>query len=391
MKKSIRHSCLARLNSWRQWRMSKKSFAMALCCLSFLLATPFDAMAAATATNWHSIINGKTLHVILCGTGTPAIQAQYLRHPACLAIAGDKQLLLFDAGEGASQTLGELGIPLRQLNNVFITHWHSDHFGGLGQIMNTSWTMGRAMPLNVYGPYGVKQVVNGLNQAYQLDGLYRTITNPHWNINNAFMLPHLVNTQTNQKSTVTPVYQKNNLQVSAFPVDHWPVVPALGYQVKFGNCKLVISGDTRIDPKLGIYYNGANVLVSEASSHAAKNNQDLTKYIISSPHRPPIAKRHQQMSKFSALAPSLTTKKREKIIYHSDSWDLAKLAQVAQVDHLVLTHLGPPIQNSGAAQQAFIKGMNRYYHGSINVADDRDQFELISTPSGCQFRYLPAK
>ncbi len=341
---------------------------------------PLGAMAK--HTDWNAIINGKTLHIILCGTGTPDVQAQYIRHPSCLAIVGDKQLLLFDAGEGAAQTLGELGLPLQRLDTVFITHWHSDHFGGLGQIMNTSWTSGRSAPLNVYGPYGVKQVTQGINQAYQLDAIYRSITNTHWNINNAFMVPNLVDPKTAQ--TPTPVYQKNNLSVSAFLVDHWPVVPALGYQVKFGRCKLVISGDTRIDPKLGVYYDGADVLVSEASSHAAGTNQSLRKYIIAPQHV-----ENSASNKFSYLASSLTTKKRPKIVYHSDSWDLAKLAQAAEVKHLVLTHLGPPIQDSHAAQLAFIQGMSKYYHGTINVANDGDQFELISSASGCEFRYIP--
>jgi len=371
-----------------------KKIIYCLFSLCLLISISFKVMA--TETNWQSVIKSKTLRVVLCGTGTPDIQSQYIRHPSCLAIIGDNQLLIFDAGEGSSQTLGELGLPTDQLKTVFITHWHSDHFAGLGQIMNTSWMMGRTTPLNVYGPYGVTQVVNGINQAYQLDGLYRVITNTRWNINDEFMAPHLVNPKKSPNeatsTSMTPVYQKNHIKVSAFSVDHWPVVPALGYQIKFGKCNLVISGDTRIDPSLGFDYSNASVLVSEASSHAAGSNQDLKQYILPSQHSPSsdqaLAKQKQHTTKFSSLASSLTTKKRERIVYHSDTWDLAKLAQAAQVKHLVLTHLGPPIQTSQVAKDAFIKGMRNYYSGSIHVANDRDQFELISTSSGCQFRYL---
>jgi ribonuclease Z len=366
--------------------------------LIFILLS-FSLTVLAKNTNWQSVFNNnKSLRVIMCGTGVPDIQSQYVRHPSCLAVIGDKQLLLFDAGEGSSQTLGKLNVPTNQLKTIFMTHWHSDHFGGLGQMMNTSWMMGRNAPLNVYGPYGVEQVVTGINQAYQLDGVYRAITNTRWNINNEFMVPHLVNPtklpDEATSTTLTPVYKKNNLTVSAFLVDHWPVVPALGYQVKFGNCNLVISGDTRIDSSLGFNYSNASVLVSEASSHMAQKNQNLSEYILRSQHSPSALKTSKKQgkatNKFSSLASTLTTKKRAPIVYHSDTWDLAKLAQAAGVKNMVLTHLGPPITTSEAAKEAFTQGMSRYYKGNITVANDGDQFELVSTARGCQFRYIPA-
>ena len=65
-------------------------------------------------------------------------------------------------------------VPLQNIAGVFLTHFHSDHIGELGEIRLQTWVAGRKTPLKVYGPPGVEQVVAGFNQAYALDDGYRT-------------------------------------------------------------------------------------------------------------------------------------------------------------------------------------------------------------------------
>lgn len=359
-----------------------------------LLLMPLSLLAK--NTNWYQAFNGNTLHIILCGTGTPAITTQYIRHPACLAVLGDKQFLLFDAGDGAIQTLGELSLPIQKLDTVFITHWHSDHFGGLGQVMNETWMNRRKVPLTVYGPYGVKEISKSFNKAYRLDAIYRQIKNPHIDINTEFIDPKLVDPglgTPQKKSEPTLVYKKNNLSVSSFLVDHSPVVPALGYQVHFGNCLLVISGDTKVVPRLADYYKDADVLVSEAMSHALLDNSQLMeKYGIggsfSQKNSPPASNQEQKASQSQKA--NQQEQRPNSSSYHSDSWELAKLVQKVGVKHLVLTHLMPNIQTTDEAKKAFSEGMSDYYKGPIYVANDKDQIEMTSTSDGCKVEWVPA-
>ncbi|NNL66829.1 MAG: MBL fold metallo-hydrolase, partial [Myxococcales bacterium] len=77
------------------------------------------------------------LHVFTLGTGSP--QPGGRRNPVATAVIAGEEFLLIDAGEGASRTIGQLRLPLQRITGVFITHWHSDHFSGLGQILNMSW------------------------------------------------------------------------------------------------------------------------------------------------------------------------------------------------------------------------------------------------------------
>jgi len=42
---------------------------------------------------------------------------------------------VIDAGEGVTRRLTKLGTNFRNIDNIFITHPHSDHTGGLGGLM----------------------------------------------------------------------------------------------------------------------------------------------------------------------------------------------------------------------------------------------------------------
>src|SRR6202042_287028 len=66
--------------------------------------------------------------------------------------------------------------------------------------------------------------------------------------------------------------------------------------------------------------------------------------------------------------------------YHSDTLELAQMAQRADVKHLVLTHMVPSIATTDEAKHSFVEGMPALYHGILTVADDGDQ--IIVNPKG---------
>lgn len=315
------------------------------------------------------LLNDGKMHIFLCGTGDPEPGMQNLRKPACVAVLADNQFLLFDAGEGSAQTLGMLGLPIQLLNTVFITHWHSDHFGGLGQLINESWIRGRKQPLTVYGPRGVHKVVSGLKQAYALDAEFRLKNHKDFVKDKyPFGVPSLV---IATKKGVK-IYRKGDVRVNAFLVDHLPVKPAFGYRIKYKNCKIVISGDTRVNPSLADNAKNADVLINEVFSNALYQ-VELKRAKASS--NPTLEKKY------------LNTVKQ----YHSDSLELAKMAEKAHVKFLVLTHLVPAIGVSKTMKKSFIAGMKKYYHGPIIVADDTDQIVLNSVSGKCKVKYRAAR
>jgi len=80
--------------------------------------------------------------------------------PALLLRAGGHRVLI-DCGEGTQQQLlRSVGLP--ELDAVFITHFHLDHWLGLLGMLKTFDMRGREKPLSVYGPPGTERLFAGL-------------------------------------------------------------------------------------------------------------------------------------------------------------------------------------------------------------------------------------
>jgi ribonuclease Z len=69
---------------------------------------------------------------------------------------GDR--ILFDCGEGTQRQLVS-SIGLTELTEVFITHFHADHWLGLPGLLKTFDLRARERPLAVHGPPGVRELV----------------------------------------------------------------------------------------------------------------------------------------------------------------------------------------------------------------------------------------
>ena len=79
--------------------------------------------------------------------------------PRCSLRAGGDRLL-FDCGEGTQQQLlRSVGLP--ELDAIFLTHFHLDHWLGLIGMIKTFDLRGREKPLALYGPPGLTALMEG--------------------------------------------------------------------------------------------------------------------------------------------------------------------------------------------------------------------------------------
>ena len=84
--------------------------------------------------------------------------------PALLLRAGGDRIL-FDCGEGTQQQLlRSVGLP--ELDVVFLTHYHLDHWLGIIGILKTFDLRGRDRPLTIYGPPGLKALLDAMRPAW---------------------------------------------------------------------------------------------------------------------------------------------------------------------------------------------------------------------------------
>ena len=95
------------------------------------------------------------MRVISCGSGMP--QPRLKQAAACFVVElGNGDKFIFDMGEGSFERISALGIPLDQLNKVFLGHLHIDHAGAFPALYFTGPVNNRLSPMRVWGPSGVR-------------------------------------------------------------------------------------------------------------------------------------------------------------------------------------------------------------------------------------------
>ncbi len=195
--------------------------------------------------------------VVMLGTGTPGPDPDRSGPP-----------YLIDFGPGvvrrAKAAVIDKGIRALEPINfrvVFATHLHSDHTVGYPDLILTPWVIGRKVPLEVYGPKGIKTMTEHILRAYEDD--IKTRTNPHGNQRD-FPQGGWVNAH---EITAGVVYKDMNVTVTAFPTKH--AMESFGYRFDTPDRSIVITGDTAPTQATIDACSGCDILIHEVNTLAA--------------------------------------------------------------------------------------------------------------------------
>ena len=101
------------------------------------------------------------LSVAFLGTGGAVPSAR--RSTASLLVSRGGERLMFDCGEGTQRQL-QKSLGLVQVDEVYLTHFHADHFLGLPGMLKTYDLTDRQAPLTVYGPRGLQDLFKTLGR-----------------------------------------------------------------------------------------------------------------------------------------------------------------------------------------------------------------------------------
>jgi ribonuclease Z len=104
------------------------------------------------------------LDVVFLGTSGSAPTAR--RSPSATLIRRGGERMLVDCGEGTQRQLLRSSVGLVDLEEVFLTHLHADHYLGLPGLLKTFALRGRMLPLTVYGPQGTRALVSSLGRVF---------------------------------------------------------------------------------------------------------------------------------------------------------------------------------------------------------------------------------
>lgn len=293
------------------------------------------------------------LHLALCGAGGP-MPAPKASGP-CVAVVAGQKLFVVDAGTDGVRNLARMGYPAGEVEAVFLTHFHSDHIDGLGELATIRWvSVGNTRPLPVYGPEGVEQVVEGFDRAYAQDALYRhehhgdTVAPLSGNGMDArpFSLPDYGELET--------VYSEGEVKIQALLVDHAPVKPAVGYLVTYKDRTLLITGDTVKLDNIQTFAQGVDLLVHEA----------LAPNLVNMMHESAKSTGNQVMAKIT----------HDILDYHASPVEAAETARDAGVGHLLYYHIVPPLVFPGQ-EALWLDGADEVF-ADYTVGQDGTAFSL---------------
>jgi ribonuclease Z len=143
------------------------------------------------------------LDLVFLGTSGSMPTAQ--RAPTAILVRRGGERLLFDCAEGTQRQLLRSNVGLIELREIFLTHYHADHYLGLPGMLKTFALRGREVPITIYGPPGLADLFGSLRR------IFGKLTYPY----------ELVELRPGD------ALERDDYRLATFPVNHG--VSAIGY------------------------------------------------------------------------------------------------------------------------------------------------------------------
>lgn len=318
------------------------------------IAKAIMSRGAETAMGQNTIAElGPGLHMTICGAGGPMPDIK--RSGPCVAIIAGEKIFLVDAGTNGVRNLARMRYPLGNITAVLLTHYHSDHIDGLGEVATMRWVAdANTAPLPVIGPEGVDQVVAGFNSAYGLDTGYRHEHHGDTVAPLSGKGMSAISFDLPPKGELTTVYDEGGLTIQMLAVGHMPVNPAAAYLFTYEGRTILVSGDTVKSANLQHFAKGVDLLVHEALSADLLMIMNEAAQSIGNPVMAKIA--------------------IDVLDYHATPVEAAEIARDADVGELVYYHIVPPLIFP-AAEAAWLEGVDEVFENYV-LSEDGTSYTL---------------
>ncbi|MDW3645713.1 MAG: MBL fold metallo-hydrolase [Bacteroidia bacterium] len=316
----------------------------------YILLDPFiERQAGSSPFRSELLAEEEGIRIITIGTAAP-LPSERAQNSTAVFVNG--HFFVFDVGVGAVANMERFGLPLNELDGVFISHWHSDHFLDLPYLLNRSWQFGRKGELACYGPTGIDSIFKGIESFLHLENKYRIAHHGPETMDPASALGKPLEIDTEGKDSKV-IYEEAGIKITAILVDHAPIDPAYAFKIEYAGKSVLISGDTKSNENLKKHAEGVDILIHEVL--------------------------HMEMiQKIGKAVEESGNERNAKILqdvldYHTSPAEVAKLAQEAAVKKLIFSHMGPA-PDLWLMKRAYEKSVDGLFEGPIVFANDGDEF-----------------
>jgi len=289
------------------------------------------------ALHWRAI--SMDLDVVFLGTAGSMPTAD--RSPTALLVRRGGERLLFDCAEGTQRQLLRSSLGLIDLREVFLTHYHADHYLGLPGMLKTFALRGREAPITIHGPPGLADLFTSLRR------IFGKLTYP-------YELEELRPGDT---------LERDDYRLTTFPVEHG--VSSIGYALTEEDRPGRFDVETAdalgvpFGPERGALQRGEAVTLADGSTVTPEQVLGETRpgrTIVIAGDTAPTRSVLEASLGADLLIHEATfledERERAAETAHSTAADAAQIAQAAGVRMLALTHLSTRYFGPDAAREA---------------------------------------
>lgn len=280
--------------------------------------------------------DSQTTSISLLGVkGGPAIKPGS-NMPSATLIRMAGRTILVDAGLGAARAVCDQGVALTEIDLILITHLHSDHYLELGPILHTAWVSGLVRPIPVIGPAGLSEYWAGFLQSMAFDIELRMADEGRTDL-----------AELTQFSALSegPVFDQDGLCLTALRNHHPPIKDSFALRFDYAGQRIVHSGDTAAIDGMINFARGADVLVHEVLLEAGVDRLCASLNLTDG-----LLKRHLIQS-------------------HASAPEVGRIATMAGVKHLVLTHFVPG-SDPGLSDKDWTDAVRQTWKGPLTLGRD---------------------
>lgn len=273
--------------------------------------------------------------VVAIGTGGPGASGR--ASSGFILMLDGKARVLVDAGGGSFARVSELQIDLDELDLVLLTHLHIDHCADVPAIFKARGISHRgAYSFHVFGPSGAgvyPSVSQWIHLLFESGGAFAY--QPDFNGKETIAAQDLT---SDLKAAPAVIYDAAGLRVTAVATHHGDC-PSVAYRIEHAGKSVTFSGDM--------------------DASALPNLTNLAK--------------QTDLLVFNCVV--LDPPASPELLYelHSPPKAIGEAARAAKVKRLLLSHIGPQVENNFAAVRASI---HQSYRGPVTMAEDRSKYVL---------------